>query len=746
MDATQSDTDAGDSRTEENGLEVADEMSEVYFRPSQTTEADESSKLLLQEEEEEKEVSEVLIPDEEYTFVDAAAPSHNPPQPQVADSVHQNHHRGLTHSPVPLDHSQGKNDQGLLANESSYDGDFDALNLPLVAAEDDEEEEGEAAAAMRRARKESRKNKKAQRRLAEDAGLAHSEEDAPRSSRAAALVAKIKLKTKGSSTSVATAPEKEREKVPDRDLIQPSAAAEKTTVGSDEEAADPTAQWVHCDRCTKWRKLPAHIDPDALPESWDCGMISWPTANIVCVAEKESEPRVTDESESVEPRRRIKGRSRLEEEEPAPLDKKRSRQAPAPVPPQNVVVENITWVECQTCNKWRKVPGSIDADSLPEVWTCSLNYWAPLYAHCSAREEEDKVLEPPMVSAAVVAPGIGASSRRGRPQQSGDQPPKKVTQWVQCDRKSCGKWRKVPAHVDSAALSDNHWYCEHNHWDVPERRSCEAAEDSDESEAGAGQTDTRTQLILANSKGPSQLSYRRIIFGPDGRIKPQYAEKSRLGYGLFSYTELMRGEGGEEGQPAAPVKKVAYWASDCYDQAGALFSTACKRRRVGTSSGSLLKKHDPERLSGQSRSGQLLSAVRRLAGWDMPAPRGHLLAGKQARAAHRLTMLERLQREFSVIRSVLMSFPQSCSVPVPVDRLEEALGRSRFGSFADEACREALLAPDVLRDSLRRLEIAGEAEVTENSAGDLAVRIENRREESSVELYPLKLRKFMQRL
>jgi hypothetical protein len=109
---------------------------------------------------------------------------------------------------------------------------------------------------------------------------------------------------------------------------------------------------------------------------------------------------------------------------------------------------------------------------------CSLNYRAPLYSHCYARDEEDKALEPPVVSVAVVAPGIGASLRRGRPQQSGDQPPKKMTQWVKCDRKS---WRKVPAQVDSAALSDNHWYCERNHGDAPERRSCEVAENSGES-------------------------------------------------------------------------------------------------------------------------------------------------------------------------------------------------------------------------------------------------------------------------
>ena len=41
---------------------------------------------------------------------------------------------------------------------------------------------------------------------------------------------------------------------------------------------------------------------------------------------------------------------------------------------------------------------------------------------------------------------------------------KKQQQWVQCERRSCQKWRKVAAHVDHASLPDK-WYCEMNHWD-----------------------------------------------------------------------------------------------------------------------------------------------------------------------------------------------------------------------------------------------------------------------------------------
>jgi hypothetical protein len=33
--------------------------------------------------------------------------------------------------------------------------------------------------------------------------------------------------------------------------------------------------WVQCDRCHKWRLLPAGTNPDSLPEKWLCSMLNW---------------------------------------------------------------------------------------------------------------------------------------------------------------------------------------------------------------------------------------------------------------------------------------------------------------------------------------------------------------------------------------------------------------------------------------------------------------------------------------
>ena len=54
-------------------------------------------------------------------------------------------------------------------------------------------------------------------------------------------------------------------------------------------------------------------------------------------------------------------------------------------------------------------------------------------------------------------------------------PPELPTEWVQCDRKNCLKWRRVAWNVDIDALPDS-WNCSMNFWD-PENAFCEAPND-----------------------------------------------------------------------------------------------------------------------------------------------------------------------------------------------------------------------------------------------------------------------------
>ncbi|XP_022728318.1 uncharacterized protein LOC111283908 isoform X4 [Durio zibethinus] len=50
-----------------------------------------------------------------------------------------------------------------------------------------------------------------------------------------------------------------------------------------------TDNWVHCDKCKKWRLLPVSINPADLPKKWSCSMLNWlPAMNRCSVDEDET--------------------------------------------------------------------------------------------------------------------------------------------------------------------------------------------------------------------------------------------------------------------------------------------------------------------------------------------------------------------------------------------------------------------------------------------------------------------------
>ncbi|KAF5903095.1 MORC family CW-type zinc finger protein 3-like, partial [Clarias magur] len=108
----------------------------------------------------------------------------------------------------------------------------------------------------------------------------------------------------------------------------------------------PDQQWVQCDDCLKWRKLPDSIVSETLPIKWLCHMNTDP-----------------------------KYRSCTDEEEPEVSNDGQTRKPPY----QN-------WVQCDDCQKWRKLPDGIDTAKLPEKWQCSLNP-DPQFRGCLVDEE-----------------------------------------------------------------------------------------------------------------------------------------------------------------------------------------------------------------------------------------------------------------------------------------------------------------------------------------------------------------------
>ena len=50
------------------------------------------------------------------------------------------------------------------------------------------------------------------------------------------------------------------------------------------------------------------------------------------------------------------------------------------------MADEVIWVQCDSCSKWRKMPHITNADTLPLNWFCWLNP-DKRYASCSAAEE-----------------------------------------------------------------------------------------------------------------------------------------------------------------------------------------------------------------------------------------------------------------------------------------------------------------------------------------------------------------------
>ena len=89
-----------------------------------------------------------------------------------------------------------------------------------------------------------------------------------------------------------------------------------------------------------------------------------------------AEPVAAEPEPPVEPKKKKRGRPARER---TPEEIRAQEQAEA---------DNVEWVQCEKCDKWRKLPPHISADELPDVWYCTMNYWYPSSASCDAPEDK----------------------------------------------------------------------------------------------------------------------------------------------------------------------------------------------------------------------------------------------------------------------------------------------------------------------------------------------------------------------
>lgn len=110
------------------------------------------------------------------------------------------------------------------------------------------------------------------------------------------------------------------------------------------------------------------------------------------------------------------------------------------------------WVQCNTCNKWRSLPCTVDVGELPEIWNCTLNTYDPERNTCDVAEEvysKDYKLKSYLklwlkkfkcAEKAESRLPISAVTR-GRKRRA-------ECDWIQCSNPSCGKWRSVLRGMD----------------------------------------------------------------------------------------------------------------------------------------------------------------------------------------------------------------------------------------------------------------------------------------------------------
>lgn len=59
-------------------------------------------------------------------------------------------------------------------------------------------------------------------------------------------------------------------------------------------------------------------------------------------------------------------------------------EAEAPDPPSEKL---YSIVQCDHCGKWHNVPSTVNVESLPDLWFCSMNTWEPREAQCDLRRK-----------------------------------------------------------------------------------------------------------------------------------------------------------------------------------------------------------------------------------------------------------------------------------------------------------------------------------------------------------------------
>ena len=126
----------------------------------------------------------------------------------------------------------------------------------------------------------------------------------------------------------------------------------------------------------------------------------------------------------------------------------------------------MTWVRCDACHKWRRMPVSDAAQLSTDYWACSM--MGTLFRRINCNTPQEKLDEDE------------EEDERRTKKRTRELPEAVAKLWVQCE--DCTKWRSLP--VGTTVGEGQHWVCAMNPRSSHSR--CEVAEeklDDDEAEA-----------------------------------------------------------------------------------------------------------------------------------------------------------------------------------------------------------------------------------------------------------------------
>ncbi len=171
-------------------------------------------------------------------------------------------------------------------------------------------------------------------------------------------------------------------------------ALKKTYLASPNSGGEQM-KWVQCDeeKCKKYRKIPFS---EKVGSKWNCSMNSDPLRNTCSAEEEEHDADLKSLKKATAKKRgRLPSSGRGTPGRPPGKKNKtdpsssNAKQAKNKDGPKKDDATNFKWVQCDTCQTWRRIPGHVDMSKLPEKWYCAMNEWDPLRATCTAPQEKD---------------------------------------------------------------------------------------------------------------------------------------------------------------------------------------------------------------------------------------------------------------------------------------------------------------------------------------------------------------------